>query len=171
MNSNFQNEIPKSRINITLDIETNGSQKKTELPLKLLILGKFSDMAEHAPITLREKMDVTRSNLNHTLKNLSPSLTYPVPNQIKKGTNELQVQLNFNQYQDFHPDQVVMQVPELRRLVSARNLLKELKANMIDNKTLRTELEKIISDQQCLKNLQNELKNFMTDQSQKEIKQ
>ncbi|KKC62813.1 type VI secretion protein, partial [Citrobacter amalonaticus] len=35
MADSFQNEVPKARINLKLDLHTGGASKKTELPLKL----------------------------------------------------------------------------------------------------------------------------------------
>ncbi|XOQ19787.1 MAG: hypothetical protein ACFWTR_03580 [Pseudomonas shahriarae] len=37
--NSFQNEVPKTRINITLDLHTGSAQKKVELPLKLMVMG------------------------------------------------------------------------------------------------------------------------------------
>ena len=165
MKTSFQNEIPKARVNITLDLETNGAQKKTELPLKLLILGQFNADAENSNIASREKINITKENLNHTLENLSLTSHYTVPNHLKKNDSELQVHLNFKQYTDFHPKQIVTQIPELRQLVAMRNLLKELKANIVDNKTLQSELEKIIRDKKAIQQVQKELKKLSTDQS------
>ncbi len=39
MTNSFQNEIPKERVNIRLDLHIGGAQKKVELPLKLLVTG------------------------------------------------------------------------------------------------------------------------------------
>ena len=39
MAGSFQNEIPPARVNIKLDIDKGGAQKKTELPFKMLVLG------------------------------------------------------------------------------------------------------------------------------------
>ena len=47
--SSFQNEIPKARINIKLDLHTGGAQKKVELPLKLLVMGDYSNGQEQRP--------------------------------------------------------------------------------------------------------------------------
>ena len=163
MKTSFQNEIPKARVNITLDLETNGAQKKTELPLKLLILGKFNPDAEKLNIASREKINITKENLNHTLENLSLTTHYTVPNHLKKNNSELQVRLNFKRYADFHPKQIVTQIPELRQLVAMRNLLKELKANIVDNKTLQKELEKIIHDKKAMQQIQHEFKKLSTD--------
>ena len=43
MADSFQKEIPKARINISLDVETGGAKKKIELPLKMLVMGDFSN--------------------------------------------------------------------------------------------------------------------------------
>jgi len=41
MAGSFQNEIPPARVNIKLDIDKGGAQKKVELPFKMLVLGDF----------------------------------------------------------------------------------------------------------------------------------
>ncbi|EOC0563173.1 type VI secretion system contractile sheath small subunit, partial [Cronobacter sakazakii] len=49
MSGSFQEEIPKARINLKLNLHTGGAQKKVELPLKLLVTGDFSHGQEHRP--------------------------------------------------------------------------------------------------------------------------
>ena len=39
----FQNEVPKAHVNIKLDLHTGGAQKKVELPLKLMVMGDYSN--------------------------------------------------------------------------------------------------------------------------------
>ena len=51
MSESFQNEVPKSRVNIKLDLHTGGAQKKVELPLKLLVVGDFSNRKESRPVS------------------------------------------------------------------------------------------------------------------------
>ena len=58
----FQKEIPKARINITLNLETNGAKKRKELPLKLLVMGDF------AKIPKESKEDVKYERINITTK-------------------------------------------------------------------------------------------------------
>lgn len=50
MADSFQSEVPKARINLKLDLHTGGASKKTELPLKLLVTGDFSNGQESAPL-------------------------------------------------------------------------------------------------------------------------
>jgi type VI secretion system protein ImpB len=44
---------------------------------------------------------------------------------------------------DFTPEQVA-QIPQLKAMLAMRNLLRDLKANLLDNQTFRKELEKIV---------------------------
>lgn len=157
MAGSFQNEIPKSRINIALNVETNGSQKQLELPMKLLVVGRFSADADNGNIENREKIAMSKTNIDSVMHDLAPALSMSVNNHIHKDNSDLQLNLQFNSIKDFHPENIVNQVPELKRLVAMRNLLKELKANMIDNRTLRTELQKLASDEQTVKQLQHSL--------------
>ena len=41
MSDAYTKEIPSSRVQITLDLDTHGSKEKKELPLRLLVLNKF----------------------------------------------------------------------------------------------------------------------------------
>ena len=60
MANSFQNEIPKARVNIKLDLHTGNGQKKVELPLKLLVTGDFSNGLELRPLSEREKVDINK---------------------------------------------------------------------------------------------------------------
>lgn len=51
MSESFQNEIPRARVNIKLDLVTGGAQKKVELPLKLLSVGDFSNGKTQGTLT------------------------------------------------------------------------------------------------------------------------
>jgi len=161
MSTSFQNEIPKARVNITLNVETNGSQKKKELPCKLLILGKFNQDGDKGDFKKREKIDINKEHFNQVIGELNPKLEFTVKNHLKKENSELRINLGFKQLKDFHPEQIVIQISELRKLVAIRNLLKELKANLVDNKQLQKELERIISNKEKLNVLKQELKQLI----------
>lgn len=170
MAGSFQNEIPQSRINIALNVETNGAQKQLELPMKLLVMGRFSAEGDRGNIDQRNKIALSKNNIDSVMNDLSPSVKISVDNHIHKDNSELVLNLNFNAMNDFHPEKIVNQVPELKRLVAMRNLLKELKANMIDNRTLRQELQKLTSDEHTVKQLQHTLEDLSQPvQSEQEV--
>jgi type VI secretion system protein ImpB len=157
MAESFQKEIPPARINITLDVETNGARKKKELPLKLLVVGDFSNGRTKGLIAERERINLNKSNFNQVIADLAPELKCSVLNRIKNDDTEMQVKLTVDSLQKFHPEHVAQQIPELRNLLAMRNLLKDLKANVVDNHEFRRALEKIVKNKEDLKNFQAKL--------------
>ncbi|WP_412754122.1 type VI secretion system contractile sheath small subunit [Legionella londiniensis] len=156
MSKSFQHEIPQARVNITLDVETGGAKTKKELPLKLLILGDFSNGKAKGTIAQRERISINKHNFNQVLADLSPELNINVPNRIKND-GDLPVKLQFQVFSDFKPEAIVEQIPQLKRLMAMRNLLKDLKSCVIDNQNFRKELEKIMRDRRDAQQLQQEL--------------
>jgi type VI secretion system protein ImpB len=157
MAESFQNEVPKARVNIKLDLHTGGAQKKMELPLKLLVLGDYSNGQNTDALGDREKVSITKNNFDAVLASLNPKARIAVTNTLVGNGAELPVKLDFKSMRDFNPDVVASKVPELRKLMSARNLLRDLKSNLLDNVTFRRELEKILKDPTTSDNLRKEL--------------
>jgi len=58
---------------------------------------------------------------------------------------------------DFKPEVVAGKIPELRALMAARNLLRDLKSNLLDNAMFRRELEKILKDPALSQRLRDDL--------------
>ncbi len=157
MSNSYQSEIPKARVNIKLDLHTGGSQKKVELPLKLLAVGNYSNGAEQRPVSEREKVNINKGNFDNVLSEFSPSVNLSVENTLAGDGSEENVSLSFAQMKDFEPEQVAAQIPQLKAMLAMRNLLRDLKANLLDNATFRKELEKILLDPTLSAELRSEL--------------
>jgi len=160
MSDSFQTEIPKARVNITLDIETNGARQKKELPLKLLLIGDFSKSNSIIPIRNRERININKNNFDQVMAELKPNLNFSIPNIIHydhNGDSAINISLSFNKFHDFQPDHIVTQVPILNKLLAMRNLLKDLKANLLDNTHFRHALENLAQDKTSLKILRDQL--------------
>lgn len=155
--SSFQNEIPKARINIKLDLHTGGAQKKMELPLKLLVMGDYSNGQEQRPLSEREKLNINKNNFNSVLAEFHPSLKLAVPDTLADDNTDTAVALTFREMKDFEPENVARQIPQLRALLAMRNLLRDLKSNLLDNATFRRELENILKDEALSDELRTEL--------------
>lgn len=157
MSNSFQNEIPKARVNIKLALHTGGAQKKVELPLKLVVMGDYSNGKETRPLSEREKVNINKNNFNSVLADYSPSVNLTVTNTLAGDGSEENVQLAFNEMKDFEPEQVARQIPQLRAMLAMRNLLRDLKSNLLDNVTFRKELESILKDPSLSDELRGEL--------------
>ncbi|WP_224162570.1 type VI secretion system contractile sheath small subunit [Enterobacter roggenkampii] len=126
-NSSFQSETPKARINLKLDLHTGGASKKTELPLKLLVAGDFSNGQESAPLSERKKVDLNKNNFDSVLSEYSPNVNLTVKNTLADDGSEDKISLTFRSMIDFTPEQVSRQIPQLKAMLSMRNLLRDLK--------------------------------------------
>lgn len=157
MSNSYQSEIPKARVNIQLSVHTGGAQKKVELPLKLMVVGDYSNGAEQRPLSEREKINVNKNNFDSVMAEFAPSVNLAVENTLAGDSSEENVSLSFTQMKDFEPEQVVRQIPQLKAMLAMRNLLRDLKANLLDNQAFRKELEKILIDPALSAELRSEL--------------
>ncbi|WP_337014792.1 type VI secretion system contractile sheath small subunit [Leclercia sp. AS011] len=157
MADTFQNEVPKARINLKLALHTGGAQKKVELPLKLLSVGDFSNGKENRPLSEREKVNVNKNNFDSVLSEFNPEINLAVQNTLAGEVSEENIRLQFSSLKDFEPEQVARQIPQLRAMLAMRNLLRDLKSNLLDNATFRKELEKILRDPALSQELRDEM--------------
>jgi type VI secretion system protein ImpB len=155
--NSYQNEVPKARVNIRLDLHTGGAQKKVELPLKLMVMGDYSNGREQRALSARGKVNVNKLNFDSVLGEFNPQLSIAVANTLADDGDEANIQLDFRAMKDFEPEQVARQIPQLRAMLAMRNLLRDLKSNLLDNATFRQELERILKDDALSTSLRAEL--------------
>ncbi|HEJ7990998.1 TPA: type VI secretion system contractile sheath small subunit [Serratia liquefaciens] len=142
--SSWQSEIPKARINLRLDIHTGGAQKKSELPLKLLLAGNFSNGRETAPLSERSKININKLNMQNVIAELAPSVSFDVKHTNGDEETEEKINLTFRNMKDFTPEQVARNIPRLQAMLTMRNLLRDLRANLLDDAGFRRELLNIL---------------------------
>ena len=157
MSQSFQGEIPKARVNISLDLHTGGAQKKVELPLKLLTTADFSNGKATGTLAERSKINVNKNNFDSVLAELDPELNLTVKNTLSDDGSEENIRLRFQKMKDFEPESIARQVPQLKAMLAMRNLLRDLKSNLLDNTTFKKEFEKILKDPALSDELRNEL--------------
>lgn len=160
MSASYQNELPKARINLKLDLHTGGAQKKLELPLKLLVAGDFSNGQDTRAVSEREKIDINKVNFDAVLADHHPRAIIEVENKLAGDGSAMTVDVDFTSMDDFRPEAIASKVPELRALMAARNLLRDLKSNLLDDAGFRRELEKILKDPAMSERLRGELQSI-----------
>lgn len=163
MAESFQKEIPKARVNITLDVETGGAKKKLELPMKLLVMGDFSNGKTKGRVAERERININKDNFESVMRNLAPTLDFNVENKLDRDGNDIRVQLEADSIRSLDPEVVAEQIPELHKMLAMRNLLKDLRSNILDNGSLRRELEKIVKNRPDLLDLKEKLDDLVAD--------
>ncbi|HHR6575606.1 TPA: type VI secretion system contractile sheath small subunit, partial [Providencia alcalifaciens] len=88
MSDSFQNEVPKARVNIKLELHTGGAQKKMELPLKLLAVGDYSNGQESRVLSEREKVNINKNNFDNVLSEFTPTINLTVKNTLAGDGSE-----------------------------------------------------------------------------------
>ncbi|MBN1981764.1 MAG: type VI secretion system contractile sheath small subunit [Chitinivibrionales bacterium] len=164
MAGSFQNEIPPARINLKLDVGKGDAKKKIELPLKMLVVGDFNFKKQDERIAEREKIEINKNNFTQVMESMDLSVNLTVDNKISNTSGSMPVNLKIKNMDSFKPDNLAKEVPALSRLLAARNLLKDLKSNILDNRELRKRLEQIVKDPDQVMQLHEELKRLVPDE-------
>lgn len=139
---------PKERINVTFKPATGGAQEEIELPLKLMVLGDFTQRADERKIEDRKPISIDKNNFDEVLGKQELSLTFNVANRLQdeESADELPVQLRINSMKDFNPAAVVDQVPELKKLMELRDALVALKGPLGNAPAFRKAIESVLAD-------------------------
>lgn len=105
---------------------------ENELPCKLLIMGDYQGAGDNIAFYQRTSVDINKRNFNQVMHTMAPRLKTTVPNlmaDIPAGntSRELPLDICFRAMEDFHPDNLVRQIPSLDRVLRLRELLVDLK--------------------------------------------
>jgi type VI secretion system protein ImpB len=140
------------RVHITYDVETGGAIEKKDLPFVVGVLADLSGMPEKAlpPIAKRKFVSIDRDTFNDVMKNIGPRLAFKVPNRLSEDDTKLNVELRFENLDDFQPAKLAQQVTPLRKLLELRNSLANLRSTMIGNEKLENLLQKMMQDQDLM---------------------
>jgi len=162
MAGSFQNEIPAARINLKLDVGKGDARRNIELPLKLLVMGDFTGREKESRIADRDKIAIDKNNFQQVMAKFGLSLSFTVENKLKGG-GEMPITIPVTCMDSFRPESVASAVPSLCRLLAARNLLKDLKSNLLDNREFRRRLEELIKNPEAAQNLRAELRKIVPE--------
>lgn len=158
----FQNEVPPSRIQIKYKKHTGDAREEQELPLKLLLVGDYTQRSDDTPLEERKKISINKNNFDEVMKAQKLKLQL---NDVKNildesngdGESALPVSLEFNSLDDFKPENIARQVAPLKELLQVRTLLKDLKGRVINKPAFRRKLGELIKDKGQIDALMSEL--------------
>ncbi len=148
---------PKERINIVYKPATGDAKEEIELPLKLLVIGDFTQRQEDETLENRPMINIDKDNFNDVLRGQNLSLNINVDNKLASDGGEMPVQLKIQSLKDFDPEAVARQVPELNKLLELREALMALRGPLGNVPAFRKRLQSIVSDEQARAKLITEL--------------
>ena len=158
----LQHKIDRVRpplVQITYDVEIGGAIELKELPFVIGVLGDFVGKPEEALPALKNRkfVEIDPDNFNQVLSGMAPRVAFTTENKLQDDGSKMGIDLKFNNIEDFEPDNIVMQVEPLRKLVEARQKLADLRSKMDGNEKLENILEDIVSNQEKQKQLSDAL--------------
>ena len=149
---------PRERVNIVYRPATEGAQEEVELPLKLLVMGDFTQSPDDRPVEDREPINIDKDNFNDVLKGQNINVSLNVANKLSKESGEeMAVNLKMGSIKDFSPEAIAQQVPELNRLLELRESLKSLKGPLSNIPDFRNKIQQLVKDEAAREKLLTEL--------------
>lgn len=140
---------PKERINITFKPATGNAKEEIELPLKLLVLGDFTQQVDERPVEDRKPINIDKNNFDEVLAKQKLGLTLSVPNRLQDEdeSQELALNLSLNSMKDFNPANLVEKVPEMKKLMELRDALMALKGPLGNAPAFRKAIESVLENE------------------------
>ncbi len=148
------------RVQITYDVEIGDAIVMKELPL---VVGILADLAGDTklPTKLKERkfIEIDRDNFHDVLAGLKPTLVVKVPNRLPGSEGKKTAfSLDFAHLDDFHPTSIAQKVPELKKVLEARQHLNDLASKLDVNEKMQDALLALLADPATLKDNLTQLK-------------
>ncbi len=158
MSTKEQSIAPKERVNITYKSHTAGAEEEAELPLKVLMVGDYTGKQDDTPLEDRKPINVTKEDFNEVMAKQGLGVALSVEDRLsgEKGAT-LAVHLQFKKMDDFGPEGVVNQVPELKQLLELRAALTALKGPLGNLPAFRKKIQGLLGDDAKREALMKEL--------------
>jgi|SRR5215469_5449240 len=141
------------RVQITYDVQVGDAIEKKEIPFVVGVLADLAGMPDKPlpPIAKRKFVSVDRDNINDVMKKIGPRLAFKVQNRLTEDDTKLNVELRFENMDDFQPAKIAQQITPLRKLLDLRNSLANIRSSLIGNEKLDNLLQEVIQDQELLR--------------------
>jgi type VI secretion system protein ImpB len=150
---------PKERVNIRYKPATGDAKEEVELPLKMVFLADYTLRPDDTPVEDRELLNVNKDNFNEIMKSQNLSLDLLTEDKLSDDTDkgQLAVSLKINSLNDFTPEAIVRQTPELNKLLELREALVALKGPLGNVPAFRKAIQNVLGDDEAREQLLNEL--------------
>jgi type VI secretion system protein ImpB len=149
---------PKERVNIVYRPAIGDAQEEVELPLKILVVGDFTQRRDERAVEDRPAINIDKDNFNDVLNAQKLELNLTVPNKLSGDPGEeMSVDLNFESLKDFGPEALAAKVPELKKLLELRKALTSLKGPLSNVPEFRKKIQGLVDDDGAREQLLKEL--------------
>lgn len=151
---------PQERVNIVYRPALGNAKEEIELPLKLLMLGDFTQREDDRTLEDRKPVNIDKDNFNEVMKQHKLALNLAVDNKLDDSAqpgDQMAMDLKFETMKDFEPESIANQVPEMKKLLELRKALNSLKAPLGNSVKFRKKIDELLADEETRKKLMGEL--------------
>ncbi|MGB1109033.1 MAG: type VI secretion system contractile sheath small subunit [Gammaproteobacteria bacterium] len=148
---------PKERVNIVYKPAIGDAKEEIELPLKVLVLGDFTQAEDERPVEDRKPIDINKNNFNEVMASQNLSVEMSVENKIDENGGDMPVSLKFESIKDFDPEQIARQIPDLQQILELRQALMALKGPLGNVPGMRKAIQGMLEDTDSRDKLKKEL--------------
>jgi type VI secretion system protein ImpB len=131
-------------------LPSSDAKESVELDYRLMIPGNFSKSEPGSLGNIKDRRIRTiskKGDFQKVLKDINPKLKLTVQNKISEDPQaQMEVDLDFQDMKDFHPDEIVKKVQPLKQLLEAREHLKQLKLAVLKDANLKKALEGVLKE-------------------------
>jgi type VI secretion system protein ImpB len=137
------------RVKVSI-LPSSDAKESVELDYRLMIPGNFSKSEPGSLGMVKDRRLRTisrKGDFQKVLKDINPKLKLSVQNKLSEEPDaQMEVNLDFQDIKDFHPDEIVKKVEPLKQLLEARERLKQLKLAVLKDANLKKALEGVLKD-------------------------
>ena len=165
--------VRKPRVHITYDVEIGDAIETKELPFVVGVLADLSGMPE-VPLPKmidRKFVEIDRDNFTEVLSVINPRLVIRVKNTLSDENPEMSIELLFKKLDDFEPQNIAKNVPQLNAIFQKRTNLKNLISKMDGNDKLERLLTQVMKNPENIQKLKDEIQERDKQNSEKPTEQ
>ena len=154
-------KVRPPRVHVAYDVEIGDAIESKELPFVMGVMADLTGQPKEPLARLKDRrfVEITPDNFDSVLESMKPHLSFSVENKLSEDpqAGQVKVDLNFQNMDDFQPEQVARQVKPLRELLELRTKLGDLRGTLQGNEKLEEILQSTLSDEEKMKKLKEEM--------------
>lgn len=152
----FEGVAPRERVQLAYRSPRSGEE--VELPLRLLMLGDFTQRPDPRPLGERTPIAIDQASFSGVMQQQRLDISFSVDDTLSvEPGRRLDVRLRFRRLSDMEPEAVANQVPELKALVELRRDLTGIKGPLGGEKAFRNILQRLLGDPAARHRLREEI--------------
>ena len=150
--------VRKPRVHITFDVETGGAKERVELPFVVGVMANFSGTkTPDKSLGDRKFTSIDPDTFGEYLSKVAPEASFNVKNVLADYDSTIPVSLKFKSFDDFSPAGIVDQVAPLKKLLDARNRLRDLLTRLDRSEELEALLSETLQSPDDIQRLASDL--------------